>query len=398
MAFEYQPPRYIVDTNPLANGFNALSQGVTEFNNGLERSRVREQGRNVSTALAQGDYASAMRATDNPELALGLQRQKIAESQASRDYAMREREFSLRQQEAARQADQWRKSFGLQQQSANREDQKFGVEQSKRVAELYGGVAQLVATEQDDNKARMMWQRIATSHPQMVQQLKAHGIDPSDHRGGAQFLIAQARGYTPQEAGKINIVPEGGTAILTDPRTGQHQVIAQGGPKPLKDHETKDAMWAERLERSNAIISNVAGTDGSGKPSPGMYDPARPGNRFWPDNGVMGMVNSSSWQQYQQAAREGIAAILRKDTGAAVTQSEWDLYFPMLYPQPGDSPAVVAQKAEARKQTAAALKAASGQAYDRMFPAGMPRVAEPQQPSDVSKLSDEELMRRLNGR
>lgn len=140
-------------------------------------------------------------------------------------------------------------------------------------------------------------------------------------------------------------------------------------PEDIKDHQSKDALFAERIQRTNGIIADV--TDPASRKTGNYVDPTRPSNSWWPDTGrIAEMTNSRGWQQYQQAAREGIAAFLRKDTGAAVTQGEWDLYFPMLYPQPGDSPEVVRNKAVARQQMAQGLQSASGPAYRQMFPAG----------------------------
>lgn len=129
----------------------------------------------------------------------------------------------------------------------------------------------------------------------------------------------------------------------------------------LKEYQTKDAIFAERLERTNAAIDRVMED----------YDPTRASNAWVPDDGPIGrLVNSSKWKQYLQAAREGIAAILRKDTGAAVTEAEWNLYWPMLFPQPGDTPEVVEQKRLARKAAAEGLKGSSGAAYNVLFPNG----------------------------
>lgn len=157
---------------------------------------------------------------------------------------------------------------------------------------------------------------------------------------------------------------------------------ASGAKRDLKEYQTKDAMLAERLMRAEAAIDKVAGIDATGAPrateddkgnKTTAYNPAQKRNAWWPDSGYLGLANaanSSDWQQYQQAAREGIASILRKDTGAAVTQTEWDLYFPMLYPQPGDAPGVVLQKKRAREAASQALRGSSGPAFDVMFPNG----------------------------
>jgi hypothetical protein len=145
---------------------------------------------------------------------------------------------------------------------------------------------------------------------------------------------------------------------------------AAGSKRDLKEYQTKDAMFAERMNRAEKVLESVAAIDEKGQPKAGAYNPAQNSNAWWPDDGYGGianLTNSKEWQQYQQAAREGIAAILRKDTGAAVTETEWNLYFPMYYPQPGDSPEVVAQKKASRDAAAQALRGSSGPAYEVMF-------------------------------
>lgn len=144
-----------------------------------------------------------------------------------------------------------------------------------------------------------------------------------------------------------------------------------GGPadpasKTLTEGQTKDALFGERLMRSDAAINATTGYD----PKTGTfktYDPTNARRNFWPDDSYF---NSNEWKQYMQAAREGLASILRKDTGAAVTQGEFDLYFPMYYPQPGDDKETVKRKAAAREQFGIGLKGASGPAWDRMYPGG----------------------------
>lgn len=128
----------------------------------------------------------------------------------------------------------------------------------------------------------------------------------------------------------------------------------------FKEYQTKDAIFAERLARTNAEIDAITRN----------YNPASTTNAFWWDNSLL---NSQEWRLYQQAAREGIAAILRKDTGAAVTETEWELYFPMLYPQPGDGPEVVEQKRRSREAAAHGLAQSSGGAYRQFY--GQPGAA-----------------------
>jgi len=131
----------------------------------------------------------------------------------------------------------------------------------------------------------------------------------------------------------------------------------------LTETQTKDALYAERILRSETDLRGVVPIDQAGRFM--KYDPTSSMYRFLPDWNV---TNSKEWQQYSRAAREGIAAILRRDTGAAVTDVEWQWYFPMYYPQPGDSAEVVVQKQQARIAVARGLRNGSGQAFDQMFP------------------------------
>jgi hypothetical protein len=178
----------------------------------------------------------------------------------------------------------------------------------------------------------------------------------------------------PQSAVGIDALTKGapnGTMWVdpADPRKGVKPIPGAEKITDPKEYQTKDAMFAERLMRTNSVVEKVmAGDPASGKKG---YDPTRSANAWAPDTGVVAsMINSDEWKQYQQAAREGIAAILRKDTGAAVTEAEWDLYWPMLYPQPGDDPQTVEQKRQARQAAEQALKGSSGPAFDKMFPNG----------------------------
>lgn len=141
-----------------------------------------------------------------------------------------------------------------------------------------------------------------------------------------------------------------------------------GGPgDKLTEGESKDALFAERMLRSEQDLQRVVPLDPTGKPT--GYDPTQARNALVPDKGVMAnLINSKEWQSYQRAARESLSAILRKDTGAAVTDEEFNTYFPTYFPIPGDSPQVVLEKQKARQAVAAGMRGASSRAFNRMFP------------------------------
>lgn len=73
-------------------------------------------------------------------------------------------------------------------------------------------------------------------------------------------------------------------------------------------------------------------------------------------------LNSESFQKAKQAGRNFLASILRKDSGAAITENEEKIYGDVFLPQPGDKPGMLAQKREARRQAIEAIKGGLGTA------------------------------------
>jgi hypothetical protein len=65
----------------------------------------------------------------------------------------------------------------------------------------------------------------------------------------------------------------------------------------------------------------------------------------------------------EQAKREWVTALLRKESGAAIGKDEYTQYDRQFFPQPGDGPSVIAQKAEARRVATEALKKSAGPSY-----------------------------------
>ncbi|KAB0680161.1 hypothetical protein [Aureimonas leprariae] len=71
---------------------------------------------------------------------------------------------------------------------------------------------------------------------------------------------------------------------------------------------------------------------------------------------------SSDYQQADQAGREFLASVLRKDSGAAITDQEMAIYGKTYLPQPGDGAEVLQQKRAARRQALSAIETGLGPA------------------------------------
>lgn len=70
-------------------------------------------------------------------------------------------------------------------------------------------------------------------------------------------------------------------------------------------------------------------------------------------------MTSSDFKRIQPIAKNFIAAVLRKESGGAITEDEWDTYYPMYFPDVGDSKEAIASKAAMRKDALEQLRVAA---------------------------------------
>jgi murein DD-endopeptidase MepM/ murein hydrolase activator NlpD len=70
---------------------------------------------------------------------------------------------------------------------------------------------------------------------------------------------------------------------------------------------------------------------------------------FYSLKAVPNFAKPSWYQQYEQSQREFINAVLRRESGAAIAESEFDSAEKQYFPQPGDSPEVIARKRMSRE-------------------------------------------------
>jgi len=71
---------------------------------------------------------------------------------------------------------------------------------------------------------------------------------------------------------------------------------------------------------------------------------------------------SEKQQQVEQARRDFVNAVLRQESGAAIGPSEFENATKQYFPQPGDSPAVIQQKARNRQLSIQGLQSNAGRA------------------------------------
>ncbi len=158
------------------------------------------------------------------------------------------------------------------------------------------------------------------------------GLEP-DSDAYKQFMIKGGA-----DAGMaLNVSPDGTVQF------------AQGGAeiKPLNEGQSKAATYATRAEGALSSLDE--------------YDESLL-NRWelladMDPTGLARELQSPEFQLAKQAGDEFLQALLRKDTGATITNSEESAYGKVYLPRPGDGPALLEQKRQARSRALEGMKA-----------------------------------------
>ncbi|TCL70533.1 hypothetical protein [Rhizobium sp. BK251] len=152
-------------------------------------------------------------------------------------------------------------------------------------------------------------------------------------------------------------------APAADVPAAQRNAIPLTGPKEPTLEEKNAMTFADRMAASGTTIDTLGGTSGTDwgqKLISGL--PFGVGNNFVDEN----------YQQYDQARRDFINAQLRRESGAVISDEEFDNANKQYFPQPGDGPEVLKQKAENRRIAIEGMKRSAGPSYKA--PASAPRA------------------------
>jgi hypothetical protein len=106
-------------------------------------------------------------------------------------------------------------------------------------------------------------------------------------------------------------------------------------------------------------------------------------------------IQSPEQQAYRQAQRAFTEARLRKESGAAIPEQEFENDARTYFAQPGDSASTIEQKRKARQEVLNSLAFSSGKAYEEYYGEGYPKPAEKK--SQVDPKAEAERLRKLYG-
>lgn len=204
------------------------------------------------------------------------------------------------------------------------------------------------------------------------QSLTRRGQDLADARGQEQLRIQRdAIGSGKAPAGyRIG-------------RDGLSLEFIPGGPadpttKPLTETQAKANLFSNRALAADKILAEV-------EPSISGVERYAMGVKQGAEGvpliggvlaGVGNVLATEDMQRYEQAQRDFINAVLRQESGAVIADTEFDNARKQYFPQPGDTPAVMRQKAENRRMAIQGIAEAAGAQGPEV-----PALPPPQQPS-----------------
>jgi hypothetical protein len=214
---------------------------------------------------------------------------------------------------------------------------------------------------------------------------------------GASLYDEQAGkvAYTAPDASKLP------TGYQAGPDAGSLAYIPGGPADPaLKVKEVQYSEGASRaanfgnmMAEAEKSLEGMAKKGPDGKPL-ALENPNGLGGTLresmMPDS-VANPLRSSEYQNYRQSAMQWVRAKLRKESGAAISNGEFEGEFQTYFPQYGDGPDVIKQKQLARQQAQEGMIAESRGAYNQLFGAkrapgvgvapGAAPAAQPQAPA-----------------
>lgn len=125
------------------------------------------------------------------------------------------------------------------------------------------------------------------------------------------------------------------------------------------ENQSKDSGYANRMFRAEGVLRDPK-VEGA---AVDMWQ-----NTLGKLPGVAAnYATSPDYQKFDQAKRDFVNAVLRRESGAAISQSEFDNATKQYFPQPGDSKERIAEKRRNRQDAIAGVAGGGGQNYRPPF-------------------------------
>ena len=195
------------------------------------------------------------------------------------------------------------------------------------------------------------------------------------------------------EANKGQIVETPNGVMLINPRTGASTpVMANGQPvmgkNPLTESQGKAAVFHSQMVSASNELNNVYNKG---------FNPNSPAAQAQTSlaGGMFNALAPSNSQEAKQAQNQWTEAYLRFKTGAGTNASEVEANRKTYFPQIGDKPDAIAQKARMRAQAESDISMAAGPQAARMGAqpnTAAPVVMNPSKPAQATPQFDPNLL------
>ena len=387
-----------------------MSNIINSFANGLSVAQAAKQGQRAEAQYQSGmRQQNAMQQFMTPENLAGLmsgdQNALAAYAAVSGDpmAAMKMQQQSLATEGQGLNNDATRQSMDIQRQKFEQEVKanaaQMTAEQRKSAADktrqaVQAGM-QVQTPQQWDAMAQQLGQPNLVGKFDMREGLLATYLDAADIMERFDEQNAAPEPYTPLSGpGKVQsdinagVLPQDTPLRSSAPSKTVYgadgQVLYQEGdaaPKMTVDG-AKNSGFYLRTKEANEILN---AQEGQG---------LRWGQQQL-DSVPMGLGNFArdpEFQQFDQARRDFVNAILRRESGAVIADSEFENANKQYFPQPGDSQEVIAQKRRNRETAIEGVRIGAGEGAAYVDQTQLPEPVEtPQGENPFLNMSDEDF-------
>lgn len=135
---------------------------------------------------------------------------------------------------------------------------------------------------------------------------------------------------------------------LSRERLGLEKMRMSKEDEVPKQNQAQAAGFATRADRASKTIDQLANV-----PQQSSYELQQLG--VFPER-----FKSEDVKKLNQSSTDFISAVLRKESGASISEGEWAMARKQYIPQPGDTPEVIKQKAENREIALNSIRAEAG--------------------------------------
>lgn len=169
-----------------------------------------------------------------------------------------------------------------------------------------------------------------------------------------QAYLAEQQAQLSSNKFTQKVMPDGRVLLFNEQGQWKPVLDTNGKPmiskpsvadKPLNESQANSLMYGKRMQTSNKILENL---ESKGVTRGSLL------SKLPVVGGSIGNTpfvgNNEEQRKYEQAKLNFINAVLRKESGASIADSELDRAEKQYFPQIGDSEAVIKQKAANRRQ------------------------------------------------